>query len=375
MNVSEYLVLSEAEGGLELHAAGGWTSGNAGALEKKIDQVLAQASAKGRKVQIDLSGVVEFDTFGAWLLQRLRRDLAATGADVELSGLAERNQPLLAEMEEVDPQGVAKPRRRDTMDVIAEGLTGIAHDIWSFVTLFGAFIAGLLRLITRPRDFRFTSTVFQFDRVGFQALPIVILVTFIIGAILAQQGFFHFRNFGADLYVINMVGFLVMRELGVLLVAIMVAGRSGSSYTAELGSMKMQEEIDALRTMGFDPIEILIVPRVLVLILVLPVLTFIGSMSALLGAGIVAVFYADLSPQLFISQLNEAITVTHFEVGMIKAPFIGAVIGVIACAEGLRVRGSATSLGTHTTRAVVKSIFMVIVFDGLFAMFFTAIGM
>jgi phospholipid/cholesterol/gamma-HCH transport system permease protein len=374
MNMPEFLVLSEAEGGLQLRAAGGWTSGNAGLLEKKIDLVIAQAPT-GRRVKIDLSGITEFDTFGAWLLQRLRRDLAVSGADVELSGLAERNRPLLAEMEEVDPERVSKPRRRDTMDVIAEGLTGIARDLWSFITLFGAFITGLLRLITRPRDFRFTSTVFQFDRVGFQALPIVILVTFIIGAILAQQGFFHFRNFGADLYVINMVGFLVMRELGVLLVAIMVAGRSGSSYTAELGSMKMQEEIDALRTMGFDPIEILIVPRVLVLIVVLPVLTFIGSMAALLGAGIVAVFYADLSPQLFISQLNEAITVTHFQVGMIKAPFIGAVIGVIACAEGLRVRGSATSLGTHTTRAVVKSIFMVIVFDGLFAMFFTAIGM
>ena len=160
-----------------------------------------------------------------------------------------------------------------------------------------------------------------------------------------------------------------------LIVAIMVAGRSGSAYTAELGSMKMREEIDALRTMGFDPVEILILPRVLALVIALPILAFLGSMAALYGGGLVAWLYGGMSPSIFIERLREAISVTHFEVGMIKAPFMALVIGAVACSEGLRVKGSAESLGLQTTTSVVKSIFLVIVLDGLFAIFFASIGM
>jgi phospholipid/cholesterol/gamma-HCH transport system permease protein len=172
-----------------------------------------------------------------------------------------------------------------------------------------------------------------------------------------------------------MVGILISREIGVLLVTIMVAGRSGSSYTAELGSMKMREEIDALRTMGLDPVEVLIIPRVLALVIAVPALTFLGLMAALYGGGLVAWAYAGMSPAIFIQRLQDAVTVTHFEVGMIKAPFMALVIGVIACTEGLRVKGSAESLGEQTTTSVVKSIFFVIVLDGFFAIFFASIGM
>jgi phospholipid/cholesterol/gamma-HCH transport system permease protein len=172
-----------------------------------------------------------------------------------------------------------------------------------------------------------------------------------------------------------MVGILISREIGVLLVTIMVAGRSGSSYTAELGSMKMREEIDALRTMGLDPVEVLIIPRVLALVIAVPALTFLGLMAALYGGGLVAWAYAGMSPAIFIQRLHDAVTVTHFEVGMIKAPFMALVIGVIACTEGLRVKGSAESLGEQTTTSVVKSIFLVIVLDGFFAIFFASIGM
>jgi phospholipid/cholesterol/gamma-HCH transport system permease protein len=172
-----------------------------------------------------------------------------------------------------------------------------------------------------------------------------------------------------------LVGILVLREIGVLIVAIMVAGRSGSSYTAELGSMKMREEIDALRTMGRDPVEVLILPRVIALLLALPMLAFLGSMAALYGGGLVAWLYGGMSPDIFIARLKEAISLTHFKVGMIKAPFMALVIGIVACAEGLRVRGSAQSLGLQTTTSVVKSIFLVIVLDGVFAMFFASIDM
>jgi phospholipid/cholesterol/gamma-HCH transport system permease protein len=211
--------------------------------------------------------------------------------------------------------------------------------------------------------------------VGWQAVPIVLLITFLIGAIIAQQGIFHFRRFGADVYVIDMVGILVLREIGVLIVAIMVAGRSGSSYTAELGSMKMREEIDALRTMGRDPVEVLILPRVIALVIALPMLTFLGSMAALYGGGLVCWLYGGMNPDIYIQRLQEAISFTHFKVGMIKAPFMALVIGIVACSEGLRVKGSAESLGLQTTTSVVKSIFLVIVLDGVFAMFFASIDM
>ena len=172
-----------------------------------------------------------------------------------------------------------------------------------------------------------------------------------------------------------MVGILVLRELGVLIVSIMVAGRSGSAYTAELGAMKMREEIDALRTMGFDPIKVLILPRIVALVIAVPILSFLGAIAALYGGGLVAWLYGGMNPAIFIDRLRDAVSVTHFQVGMIKAPFMALVIGIIACSEGLRVKGSAESLGRQTTVSVVKSIFLVIVLDGLFAIFFASIGM
>jgi phospholipid/cholesterol/gamma-HCH transport system permease protein len=217
--------------------------------------------------------------------------------------------------------------------------------------------------------------VHQIERVGWRAVPIILLITVLIGAILAQQGIFHFRKFGADIYVIDMVGVLVLREIGVLIVCIMVAGRSGSSYTAELGAMRMREEVDALRTMGFDPIEVLILPRILALVIAVPILTFLGSMAALYGGGLVAWLYGGIQPEVFLVRLQEAVTTTTFEVGLIKAPFMALLIGIVACVEGLQVAGSAESLGEKTTNSVVKSIFLVIILDGIFAMFFASIGM
>jgi phospholipid/cholesterol/gamma-HCH transport system permease protein len=217
--------------------------------------------------------------------------------------------------------------------------------------------------------------VHHLDNVGWRAVPIILLITFLIGCIIAQQGIFHFRKFGADVYVVDMVGILVMREIGVLIVAIMVAGRSGSAYTAELGSMKMREDVDALRTMGFDPVEVLVLPRVLALIIGLPLLTFIGSLAALYGGGLVCWLYGGIDPDVFLQRLREAITLDHFKVGIIKAPFMAMVIGVVACVQGFEVKGSAESLGMQTTASVVESIFLVIVLDGLFAIFFASIGM
>jgi phospholipid/cholesterol/gamma-HCH transport system permease protein len=363
---------------LELSAKGAWTAHHADALEALVERHAA-GSANAAAVSIDMSGVNAFDTFGAWLLERLMRGFRKAGSEAGIVGLNENYVGLLREMSDVNQSDYTPPVSRWTWATPFERLGRNAEDLviglGPFVNMLGAVGTALGRIALRPATFRFTSMVHQFDRVCWQAIPIVLLITFLIGCIIAQQGFFHFRQFGADTYVVDMVGILVMREIGVLIVAIMVAGRSGSSYTAELGSMKMREEVDALRTMGFDPVEVLILPRLIALIIAVPVLTFLGSIAALLGGGLVAVTYGGMSPEIFIDRLRDAITINSFQVGLIKAPFMALAIGLVACTEGLRVKGSAESLGLKTTDSVVKAIFMVIVMDGLFAIFFASIGM
>jgi len=377
--MGEALLTSKLEGErLELAAAGSWTATHARELETLVDHVAGEAS-KAKDVSIDMKGVREFDTFGAWLLERLTREWTSAGHETVIVGLPQHDRDLLEEMHGVNRAAPAAPKRENRIVGALAGLgrggAEFGRELVVFADMLGAIGMATARVLTRPREFRFTSTVNQLDRVAWQAVPIILLITFLIGGIIAQQGIFHFRKFGAELYAVDLVGILVLREIGVLIVAIMVAGRSGSSYTAELGSMKMREEIDALRTMGFDPVEVLILPRIIVLIITLPVLTFLGSMSALYGGGLVAWLYGGISPDIYISRLTEAISLTHFKVGLLKAPFMGLVIGVVACAEGLRVKGSAESLGLQTTASVVESIFLVIVLDGLFAMFFASIGM
>jgi phospholipid/cholesterol/gamma-HCH transport system permease protein len=363
---------------LELVAGGAWIAAHADALERRVKAIAAEAPLT-RSMAIDVQRIEELDTFGAWLIERLIRSCEATGRETHLVGLSDRYRGLF---DEVHQANRCKPSERVIQSKVLAGLEAFGRrmdklgtELLSLVAMFGALGNAIARLLVRPQTFRLTSAVHHLDRVGWRAVPIILLITFLIGCIISQQGFFHFRKFGADDYVVDLVGILVLRELGVLIVAIMVAGRSGSSYTAELGSMKMREEIDALRTMGLDPIEILILPRVTALICALPMLTLLGSLAALYGGGLVAWLYGGMSPAIFIARLQEAVSVTHFQVGIIKAPFMALVIGAVACDEGLRVGGSAESLGLQTTASVVKSIFLVIVLDGVFAMFFASIGM
>ena len=377
MDAAPSLNLRLKREGHELTASGSWTAVHAASLEAVIGQAVQQAAGV-RDVSVDMNGVKAFDTYGAWLLERLVRERSRAGLHTGVAGLREEYQGLLRDIKDTNREEPGKPRAGGVAAAFqryADGIAEAAGGILPFMHMLGAICLATLRIIRHPKHFRFTSAIHQLDRVGWQAAPIIILITFLIGCIIAQQGFFHFRKFGAENYVVDMVGILISREIGVLLVAIMVAGRSGSSYTAELGSMKMREEIDALRTMGLDPVEVLIIPRVLALVIALPALTFLGLMAALYGGGLVAWAYAGMSPAIFIQRLHDAVTVTHFQVGMIKAPFMALVIGVIACTEGLRVKGSAELLGEQTTTSVVKSIFFVIVLDGLFAIFFASIGM
>ena len=363
---------------LELRPSGSWIAINVTTLEALSDAIAPQLD-RSTTIKLDMAGVRELDTLGAWLLEKISRRASSAGRHSVMVGAADNYTGLIEEVRQVNrhnpaPAPAPNPVLAKVSDV-GRFAVGATEDLVVFLQVLGSLFVALFGTVRRPRSLRLMSLVYQLYRVGWQAIPIVVLITFLIGAIIAQQGIFHFRKFGADSYVVDMVGILVLRELGVLIVAIMVAGRSGSAYTAELGSMKMREEIDALSTMGLDPVEVLILPRVIALIIALPILSFIGSMAALYGGGLVAWFYGGMGPAIFIARLHEAVSVTHFEVGLIKAPFMALVIGIVACSEGLRVKGSAESLGKQTTTSVVKSIFLVIVLDGLFAVFFASIGM
>jgi phospholipid/cholesterol/gamma-HCH transport system permease protein len=359
---------------LNVSVSGTWTAANVQTLEPLVETVVHEA--EGRRLNINMQALGEIDTFGACLLNKLIRRRDLIGVESPIASIPERMRGLLTAVDHAGataiPAAAKKQSRFAAVEAVGRAASSAGRDLFTFVTMLGALGDALLRVLRDPRRLRPTSLVYQLDRVGLQAVPIIFLITVLIGGIIAQQGIFHFRRFGAGDYAVDLVGILVLREIGVLLVAIMVAGRSGSSYTAELGSMKMREEIDALRTMGLDPIEVLLLPRVVALVCALPVL---GSLAALFGGGLAEWLYGGMSPAIFIARLKDAISITHFEVGIIKAPFMALVIGVVACSEGLKVKGSAESLGLQTTTSVVKSIFLVIVLDGLFAIFFAGIGM
>jgi phospholipid/cholesterol/gamma-HCH transport system permease protein len=361
--------------GREIVGSGAWTAANASRLDALIG---AEPRHDHSRVRVDMSGVREFDTYGAWFLERLLRDTDEIESEPAL-GLPDRFRGLFEKVRETNRRGPSKRVRGrgliGRLEGVGRSVEGAANETLRYLGVIGAIVIDGIGVLVARRRPRLASFTHQLDRVGVKSVPIVVLLTLLIGAIIAQQAVFYFRRFGAEDYVVDLVGVLVLRELGVLIVAILVAGRCGSSYTAELGSMKMNEEIDALRTMGRGPIEVLVLPRVAALIFALPLLTFIGSIAALYGGGVVAWLYGGMEPGFFIARLREAVSISDFEVGIIKSPFMALVIGVIACAEGLKVEGSAESLGAQTTASVVKSIFSVIVMDGVFAIFFSSIGM
>lgn len=359
---------------VRLAAYGAWTINNAASLENAIGGVSVES---GSQVVIDVADVAPIDTSGAWLIQKIRNELEQNGASVEMVG-ASANARRLMQAVEFDRTVPEEEVQRHNpivvlLDRIGRAVAGAGQDLADQAAILGGVVRGLLRGVVQPSRLRLTSVVFHLDRTGLQAVPIMFLMSFLIGGIIAQQSIFQLRYFGADVYVVDLVGILVLRELGVLLTAIMLAGRSGSAYTAEIGSMKMREEIDALQVIGLDPNEVLIMPRILALVIALPLLTFLADMSALIGGAIVSFGYANISIESFIDRLRDGVGLNTLMVGLIKAPFMGLIVGLIAAAEGLKVEGSAESLGRHTTASVVKAIFSVIVADGLFAMFFAAI--
>ncbi|MDR1827643.1 MAG: MlaE family lipid ABC transporter permease subunit [Methylobacteriaceae bacterium] len=373
---------SSADGSTRLKFSGFLTSEYGDEAEEVVNQQIRPASGGARTGEcvIDLSDLKRMDTLGAWLVQKLAREAGKSGLAVRIDGASEAQRILLDETRaRSDEDALRRPSGllvvlREFVEEVGRAVVDVRDDLVKGIAFIGEITMSFWRGLRRRRGLRFPSIVNQMQVVAWRGVPIISLICFVVGGIIAQQGIFQLSYFGATPFAVDLIGILTCRELAVLLTAIMVAGRSGSAFTAEIGAMKMNEEIDALKVMGMDPINVLILPRLIALIVAMPMLTFIAEMAAFLGGGLVCWVYGDISPDIFLSRLRPSIGMNTFLVGMIKAPFMAFVIGIIATMEGMAVEGSSESLGVHVTQSVVKSIFMVIVMDGLFAVFFAAIN-
>jgi phospholipid/cholesterol/gamma-HCH transport system permease protein len=347
-----------------------------------IDAVAGLRDALGRlpasgTVALDLSGVEALDTAGAWLVLTVRDRLAAEGATVSIRGANAAQAQLLETVAASLPKEAAAPPGARGFAGWLEGVgrstaanAELAVELLNFLGVTMARLAGVL---VRPWRLRWTSLVFQMQEAGFNAVPIVGLMCFLIGVVLGYQGAAQLSQFGAEVFVVDLISISILRELGVLLTAIIVAGRSASAFTSAIGSMKMREEIDAMRTLGLDPVEVLVVPRLIAMLIMLPVLTFIGNILGLVGGGVMAWVELGLSPAVFVTRLLDVTELRHFLVGMSKAPFFAVIIAVVGCFEGMKVEMDAASLGRRTSISVVLAIFLVIVVNALFSIFFVVV--
>jgi phospholipid/cholesterol/gamma-HCH transport system permease protein len=338
-----------------------------------IDRAL-RTPLEGGSVVVDLSRVEELDTAGAWLVVTLSRRIEADGARVRVQGETDIQRQLLDRVAASLPEEHAPEQRPRGLvawlERIGRSTAATGALVLELLSFFGETIARLLGVLIRPWRLRGTSLVAQMHEAGFNAVPIVALMTFLIGIVIGYQGAAQLRQFGAEVFVVDLIAISVLRELGVLLTAIMVAGRSASAFTSSIGSMKMQEEIDAMRTLGLDPVEVLVVPRVLALLIMLPILAFIGNMTGLLGGMIMSWIELGISPSLFVVRMIEGTDIIHFFVGMVKAPVFAVIIAVVGAFQGMKVEMDAASLGRRTSISVVLAIFLVIVFNALFSVFF-----
>jgi len=327
-------------------------------------------------IVFDLGGVAVLDTAGTWLILNNQRRLGAratvTGADAAKAFLLKSVQAHLPP-EKQKPKSHVQHNLLQPLDRIGAHVVAAFAGLFDILGFFGLTIARFGTTLVHPWRLRFTALVHHMQEVGLNAVPIVALMAFLIGVVLAFQGADQLRQFGAEIFVVDLISLSILRELGILLTAIVVAGRSASAFTAAIGSMKMREEIDAMRTLGLDPIEVLVLPRVLALVLMLPVLGLLADMCGLLGGALMAWYTLGISPGEFQARLLD-LDVSHFLVGIAKAPFFAVIIGVIGCFQGMRVAGNAESLGQLTSRSVVQAIFMVIVADATFSVFFAAVG-
>jgi phospholipid/cholesterol/gamma-HCH transport system permease protein len=356
-----------ADDGRTLRFSGALTLARIGNLPQRLEAIESPPE------RIDLSGIERMDTVGAWLVHRMARD-----NDVAVEGANADESHLLEQVAAADRPLKIRPDQRPSLvrllDQVGNATIEAARTLLGLIGFFGAVLVSVWALVRHPGRIRWNAVVRQFEVVGVDALGIIGLMSFLIGVVIAQQGAIQLRQFGAEVFTINLVGRLTLRELGVLMTAIMVAGRSGSAFAAQIGSMRLAEEVDAMRTIGVAPMEALVVPRILAGVIMMPLLAFYAAMVALIGGGLFAWFSLDIPPVTFVSRIREVVPITDLYQGLLKAPVFGMIIAVAGCFNGMQVEGNAEAVGLRTTAAVVQSIFLVIVLDAFFAVFFAAIG-
>lgn len=362
-------------GVLTLKARGDWRARNLGTIDERLRDF--EDDSTGRDIIIDVAGVDKLDTTGAMVLQRVFHSCTTRTAQSKIVGATPAYAELLEQVEQhLAPIAVSRTTGNAfvlMLERLGKGVVDAYFAALNLLSFIGLTLTTASRSLLDPGRIRTTSVVFHMEEAGLNAVPIIGLMCFLIGAVIAFMGAKILRQFGAEVFVVEMVSIGVLRELGVLLAAILIAGRSGSAFTAQIGSMKLREEIDAMRVLGLDPIEALVLPRTIALVILMPVLAFIGAMLGLVGGGVVAAATMGISPALFVTRMQESIAMSNFWVGIIKAPFFAFVIGIIGCYQGMEVEGSAESLGQRTTLSVVQALFLVIVLDAFFAMFFLEI--
>jgi len=345
---------------------GALTIGRAGSTQRELD-------AMPDGMTIDLAGIERIDTVGAWLIHRTERDRGAhiTGATPEVVALLEQ---VAAADHPVRIRPDVRPPVTRALEELGIWTSETGKTLVGLLGFFGAALIGFGAIIRRPRRFRVNAVVEAFDSVGVRALGIIGLMCFLIGVVIGQQGAVQLAQFGAETYTINLIGRITVRELGPLMTAIMVAGRSGSAFAAQIGTMKITEEIDAMRTIGVSPIEALVVPRMLAAVLMMPLLAFFAMLTAIIGGGMFCWLYLKIPPATYAQRISEVVPMHDLYVGLIKAPVFGFIIALGGCFQGMLVEGNSEEVGRRTTNAVVQSIFMVIVLDAVFAVFFSKIG-
>ncbi|MEM9552313.1 MAG: MlaE family lipid ABC transporter permease subunit [Pseudomonadota bacterium] len=359
---------------LVVRVSGALVTESLAALETAFASVLPTTPT----VRIDMSALEAIDTGGAWMVSDLQARLEKAGSQVEIAGAQDAHATLLNTVRRARADTGAfdeSPRGFQAwLARIGAGVVQAGRDCASFLSFLGLTLHRLGGTLVRPWRLRTASLFSQMQDAGLNAVPIVSLMGFLIGVVLAFQGAAQLRQFGAEVFVVDLISISILRELGILLTAIIVSGRSGSAFTASIGSMKVQEEIDAMRTLGLDPIEVLVLPRVIALMIMLPVLGFVANISGMIGGGLMSWIELGVSPGMFVTRLHETTDVWHLIVGMIKAPFFAIIIGTVSCWQAMQVRGSAESVGRRTTSSVVQSIFLVIAADALFSVFFQELG-
>ena len=374
---ADFTTESGTDGSLSITLSGPLVVSSVGRIDAKlraIDQPVER---------IDLSQVGAFDTVGAWTVVRLAQEREA-----EIIGGSDEAMRLIAAVRGDDAadqelaEGLASAPEEDRQLTlpgrIVQGLGTSMADYWtgmlSLIGFIGAMVMAGIQLARHPSRFRWTSLIRQLELVGVDALPIVGLMSFLIGIVIAQQGAVQLRQFGAEIYTVNLTGRLSMRELGVLMTAIMFAGRSGSAFAAQIGTMKLTEEVDAMRTIGVSPVEALVLPRIMASVLIMPLLGFYAAVASIIGGAFISMFSLGIPFVTFLSRIQEVVPMHDIWVGMIKAPVFGLIVALAGCYQGMRVLGNSEEVGLKTTVAVVQAIFVVIVLDAFFAVFFTEVG-